>query len=246
MTSRTDTTDNEAGMVVARAAIGHAAAALGPRLVSAYAIGSLAHGGFASAVSDVDVTLLVDRCDAGVAGTVEAAVARTRSQLGPGLADRLSVFYGDWPTFAAPPPTARLGAIDRLDLMEHGVLLHGVDRRVADGAAPTRAELLEATARFVAARPAQPPPSAELVASGPRPLTKTVLFPVRFLHTHATGRAGANEEAAGWYRDAGRPHVALVDAALRWRHDPVPTADAIRLLDEHLPGLYEECRRAFG
>jgi hypothetical protein len=245
MTSASASAEQEAGMAVARAAVAHAVALLGPRLVSAYAIGSLAHGGYSAAVSDVDVTLLVDRCDAGVAEIVAGTVARTQAALGPGLADRLSVFYGDWPTFAAPPPAARMGAIDRLDLMEHGRLLHGVDRRLADGAVPARDELVAETARFLAARPSDVPPSAELVAAGPRPLTKAVLFPVRFMHTHATGRAGSNEDAAGWYRDAGRPHVALVDAALRWRHGAVLAGNAICLLDAHLRGLHEECRRTF-
>jgi hypothetical protein len=80
-----------------------------------YAIGSLAHGGFAPAVSDVDVAVLVDHCDESVPRIVGAIVESTRQGLGQGLADCLSVFYGDWTSFGSPPPAARLGAIDRLD-----------------------------------------------------------------------------------------------------------------------------------
>jgi hypothetical protein len=232
-------------MEVAHAVVEQLAASLGPRLVSAYAIGSLAHGGFSTAVSDVDVAVLVDRCEAGIEVIIEAAIARTRVALTSELADRLSVFYGDWQSFRAPPSTARLGAIDRLDLMEHGRLLHGADRRALDGSLPSPEELVAETARFVADRPAALPSASDLVAAGPRPLTKAVLSPVRFMYTHATGRAGSNEEAVAWYRDQRRSHVALVDAALAWRHEPVLADQAVPLLQEHLCGLHDECRRTF-
>jgi hypothetical protein len=66
------------------------------------------------------------------------------------------------------------------------------------------------------------------------------------MYTHATGRAGSNEEAAAWYRGQRRPHVALVDAALAWRHEPVLAGQAVPLLEAHLRGLHDECRRTFG
>lgn len=219
---------------------------LGDRLDSVYAIGSLAHGGFAPAVSDVDVAVLVDRCDESVGGIVGRIVESTRRQLGPGLADRLSVFYGDWNSFAAPPPTARMGAIDRLDLMDSGVLMAGVDRRASDGVRPTREELVAETAEFLPYWLTQRRDSEELIAAGPRELTKNVLFPVRFLYTHATGRAGGNQEAVDWYRESGRPHAALATAALGWRSGHVDPATAFSLLERHLDGLYAECREVYG
>jgi len=211
-----------------------------------YAIGSLAHGGFAPAVSDVDVAVLVDRCDESVPPIISATVKSSRKQLGPGLADRLSIFYGDWQSFGAPPEAARLGAIDRLDLMEHGLLLQGIDRRAHDAVRPTRDQLVTETVAFLRYWETQRRDPDELIAASARVLTKNVLFPVRFLYTHATGRAGANQDAVNWYRDQGGPHVPLAQAALGWRSGDVEAGAARGLLERHLEGLYVECRQAFG
>jgi hypothetical protein len=236
----------EPGWRVARVACEHVSAALGARLISVYAIGSLAHGGFAPAVSDVDVAVLVDQCDESVPPIISTTVESTRAQLGPGLADRLSIFYGDWRSFGAPPESARFGAIDRLDLMEHGVLMLGIDRRAGDGVRPTREEVAAETADFLPYWLTQRRDLDELVAADARMLTKNVLFPVRFLYTHATGRAGPNQDAVDWYRDQGGPHLPLAEAALGWRSGDVQATAARRLLELHLEGLYAECREAFG
>jgi hypothetical protein len=237
--------DAEPGWRVARVACDEAGRALGPRLISVYVIGSLAHGGFAGAVSDVDVAVLADRCDEGLPALISAVVQSSQDQLGPGLADRLSIFYGDWQSFGAPPAAARLRAIDRLDVMQHGVLMHGVDRRAHDGVRPTDDELVAETAVFLRAWETQRQGPDELIAAGPRVLTKNVLFPVRFLYTHATGRAGANDHAVTWYRGDGGPHAALAEAALGWRSAHVDPGPARELLERHLDGLYAECRHAF-
>jgi hypothetical protein len=238
--------DAAGGWEVARRACKEAKAAFGDRLVSVYAIGSLAHGGFAPAVSDVDVAVLVDRCDDGVPGVVSAIVESTRDGLGGGLADRLSVFYGDWPSFSSPPPALRLGAIDRLDLMDNGVLMWGVDRRATDGSRPAPAELVSETAGFLRDWLTRRRPVQELIAAGPRVLTKNVLFPVRFLYTHATSRAGGNADAVIWYHDQGGPHAELAVAALHWRSGDIDPDAASGLVERHLDGLYAECCQAYG
>ena len=238
--------DAERGWRVARVACQCASAAFGARLISVYAIGSLAHGGFAPAVSDIDIAVLVDHCDESVPPLVASVVASSQEQLGPGLADRQSIFYGDWASFGAPPEAARLGAIDRLDLIEHGVLMQGVDRRADSGVRPTRDELVAQTADFLHHWEDQRPHPDELIAAGARMLTKNVLFPVRFLYTHATGRAGANQAAVTWYREQGGPHAELAQAALDWRSGDVEPVVARALLERHLDGLYAECRQVFG
>lgn len=236
---------DDAGWRVATTAVGELGDRLGARLISAYVIGSLAHGGFAPAVSDIDVAVLVDLCTAEIPALVADATAATRARLGGELAGRLSVFYGDWPTFAAPAPPARLGAIDRLDLMAHGRLVAGVDRRASGGRTPSRVELVAATAAFLADRPPAAADPVVLVDEGPRALTKAVLFPVRFLYTAATGAAGSNRDAARWYCAAARPSAPLVDAALAWRGGSVAREEAIALVAAYLPILQQECRRAF-
>jgi hypothetical protein len=233
--------DTAIGWRVAERACAQAVTTLGDRVVSVYAIGSLAHGGFALAVSDVDVAVLVDRCDQGVPDIVGTIVESTRSELGHGLADRLSIFYGDWTSFSSPPPSARLGAIDRLDLMDNGVLMMGADRRASDGARPTREALVAETAGFLPYWLTQRRAVDDLIDAGPRVLTKNVLFPVRFLYTHATGRAGSNDDAVDWYREVGGPHAALAIAALRWRTGEIDPDAARILLKGHLDGLYADC-----
>jgi hypothetical protein len=237
--------DAAPGLQVAEVAYEQTVGAFGDRLVALYVIGSLAHGGFAPAVSDIDLAALVDHCDASVPPLVASVVEATRGQLGPGLADRLSIFYGDWASFNDPPETARMGAIDRLDLIDHGILMHGVDDRTRYGVRPSREQVIADTAAFLPYWLTQRRSPRELVAAGPRVLTKNVLFPVRFLYTHATGSAGANHHAVNWYDEQGRPHAELATAALEWRTAPLDPVAARALLDEHLDGLYRECEDAY-
>jgi hypothetical protein len=228
-----------AGWAVLREAVERARSALGGRLVAAYAVGSLTHGGFAPDVSDVDGVVIVDRCDAAVAEAVREV------QVSGELGARLSLFWGDWATFGAPPDTARLPPIVRLDLLRFGVPLLG-GSPPPGLAEPAPAELLVESAAFAADRLATVPDAATLVAAGRRPLTKTVLFPVRFLVTACAGLAGSNDEAVAWYVGAGRPHAALAAAALRWRTAPVgDAAEATALVAAHLPGLYAETIEAY-
>jgi hypothetical protein len=161
-----------------------------------------------------------------------------------GLGARLSLFWGDWATFAAPPPSARLPPIVRLDLVRFGVPVVGgaVPPGVGE---PTAGELVGESVAFATQRLAAPPVDpAALVASGARALTKTVLFPVRFLATVEAGLAGSNEEAVAWYVAARRPGAELARAALRWRTDPPEDpAAAAALVAAQLPVLHAEARR---
>jgi len=103
---------NEAGWQVIDAAVEAARRSLGDGLVSAYAIGSLGHGGFSAAASDVDLALLTS--DATGPPDVELIASEVHQALpGSPLAERLSVFHVPWSRFASPPPESRFPAIDR-------------------------------------------------------------------------------------------------------------------------------------
>src|SRR5713101_6456948 len=68
--------------------------ALADRLLAAYALGSLAHGGFSELVSDVDLGLVVsDPLEPGDAERIET-VADAAKAKGTPLSERLSVFWG--------------------------------------------------------------------------------------------------------------------------------------------------------
>src|ERR1700753_2960027 len=111
------------GWEVIDAAVAAAEERLGARLLSAYAIGSLSHGGFAPAVSDVDLALLTGEPVDDMASIVEEVQDEWagRGKLGP----RLSVFHAPWGEFSDPPAGARFPPIDRFDLVRYGILVGG-------------------------------------------------------------------------------------------------------------------------
>lgn len=236
---------DEVGWAVLRAAVAEVREALGARVVGAYALGSLVHGGFAPEVSDVDGLVVVDRMDAAAATAIRRVVADFRAAPPDGvdaaLAERLSLFWGDWATFGAPVEGTRLPPIVRRDLLDHGVSLFG--GAVPDGLPrPAEDELVVETAQFAAKWLAKRgvPEAETLRDASRREVTKMVLFPVRFLATVRAGLAGSNGEAVEWYVGSGGAYAALAAAALRWRTEPI---DDPALLDD-LPALYAEAHAA--
>src|SRR6266849_2270243 len=118
--------DGEKVLLAAAAAF---RAAVGDRLLAAYALGSLAHGGFSPLVSDVDLAVIVDDplrpSDPNTIGAVAEAVTGG----GTALHQRLSVFWGTPATLRGERVGGRFPPLDRLDLLEHGRLLAGQDAR---------------------------------------------------------------------------------------------------------------------
>ena len=255
--------DAEQGEAVLGQALAAYQAAFGPRLIAAYTLGSLAHGGFSPLVSDVDLGLILadpfrikDRLTVRTVGNAVRAG-------GSALHQRLSVFWGTPSALHGRSSRGRFPPLDRLDLIENGRLLAGTD--VREGfARPERDELLVAGAKFalgsLGGAPGLPErlrgwltrggglhedPVAEirtpslLVSRGTRHVTKVVLFPVRFLFTAATGRVGTNALAAEHYlAEVDAPATELVAAALAWRRQPPPGDEAALLLGQQLMPLY--------
>ena len=204
-------------------------AALGPRLLAAYALGSLAHGGFSPLVSDVDLGLVLADPPARSDPDRIAAVADSVKAGGTPLHQRLSVFWATPGIMRGEAAGGRFPPLDRLDLVENGRLLAGTDVRPGLGpaAAPSSDELLVAGADFavdflgpgheaeglgsgtISVLGSLAPVGGavlhelhhpeELLGQGMRHTTKIVLFPVRFLYTAATGRVGTNEAAVAHY-----------------------------------------------
>lgn len=217
------------GETVLAEAVAAYQAALGSRLVAAYALGSLAHGGFSPLVSDVDLGLvLADPPEPGDPDRI-AAVAEAVKAGGSALHQRLSVFWATPGILRGERAGGRFPPLDRLDLVENGRLLAGTDVRPGLGSAavPSGDELLVAGADFAVdflgpGHEADGPASGtisvlgslapvggavlhelhhpdELLGQGVRHTTKIVLFPVRFLYTAATGGIGTNEAAVARY-----------------------------------------------
>jgi hypothetical protein len=239
--------------------------ALGDRLLGAYALGSLAHGGFSELVSDVDLGLIVaDPLEPDDASTIQT-VADAEKAKGSALQSRLSVFWGTPSTLRGEQTGGRFPALDRLDLLESGRLLAGSDEARHSLPRPSSRELIVTGAEFAldylagvrspasvgsvglgsmrlaGAGAVEELRSPELlVGRGVRRVTKLVLFPVRFLYTAATGRVGTNDAAVAHYLDSGEaPSTELVAAARAWRTgSQFEHGRAVELLGQQIVPLY--------
>jgi predicted nucleotidyltransferase len=237
--------------------------ALGEMLIAAYALGSLAHGGFSPLVSDIDLGLIVrDPAAPEDAERIQAIAEREKAKGSP-LHERISVFWGTPSTLRGESDGGRFPPLDRLDLIESGRPLFGSDKARAGLPRPSADELLTTGAQFAleylagirapvapqelrSMRPAGDDAIEEilhpdvLLARGVRRVTKLVLFPVRFLYTAASGEVGTNDAAVARYlKDERAPSKALVAAALGWRTTgPTDEEAAGELLRRHIVALY--------
>ena len=237
--------------------------ALGERLIAAYALGSLAHGGFSPLVSDIDLGLIVsDPVRLEDAETIQAIADREKAKGSP-LHKRISVFWGTPSTLRGESAGGRFPPLDRLDLIESGRPLFGSDEARASLPRPRADELLITGAQFAleylagiradlapdnelgSMRPAGGDALEEilnpklLVARGVRRVTKLVLFPVRFLYTAGSGQVGTNDAAVAQYLNGQAPSKPLVAAALEWRTAaPSNEEAAAELLRRHMVPLY--------
>jgi hypothetical protein len=239
----TQPADSASGEDVLRDVVRIASDSLGQRLIAAYAMGSLAHGGFSPSVSDVDVGLiLTDPIQESDADALVGVAENVRS-IGSPLHERVSVFWGTTASFAGRATGGRFPPLDRLCLLEHGRLLKGNDVR-SGLTPPNQTELLIAGARFalelladdVVACARQPD---RMVEGGVRWTTKLVLFPPRFLFTAETAREGTNEAAVQYYSGLSEaPGTALVRAAFDWRTNPPSPEHALAMLTDDFVPLY--------
>ena len=116
------------------------------RLVASYALGSLAHGGF-SAVSDVDLGLVLNDPLLPADGDCVARLTAHIKSSGKPFADRLSVFWGSLQSLRGTSTGGRFPPLDRLDLQRYGRLLSGRDVR-STLSPPTQEELVVAGAEL--------------------------------------------------------------------------------------------------
>jgi predicted nucleotidyltransferase len=239
------TGDEEAGERILAVATDAAREVLGARLSAVFALGSLAHGGFAPLASDIDLAVILDDLPDDVAGQIAEVRRIATERADDPLAERLSVFWSDWDGVrGGASGRSRLAEVDRLDLLEDGRLLYGADQR-ASAVRPDKTTVLVETARFAVVKfddayLASLRRPADLLAAGPRAASKAALFPIRLLYTLQAGRVGQNDAAVAWYEQHGE-HPALARAAIGWRQDGIADqAAAVAVLKEHLIGVYDE------
>jgi hypothetical protein len=218
------------------------------RLLAAYALGSLAHGGFRPLVSDIDIGfVLADPLLPEDADAVKKLVSTIKAGDKP-FADRLSIFWGSVATLSGALAGGRFPPLDRLDLMKFGRLVRGREVR-RELTPPTLEELVIVGAEFALWRLARDDVTAKLkdpgalAQSDAKTLTKLILYPVRFMYTARTGEVGRNEAAVEHF--VGNKESASSDLArfaLDWR-SVIPThsdKNAIEAIAAGVLPLYDE------
>ena len=234
------------GKKVLTAALDRAKDTRGERLIAAYALGSLAHGGFSIHVSDVDLGLILDDpiVDQDTEEMADLSAAIKASEIP--LATRLSVFWGSISTLSGQASGGRFPPLDRLDLIKYGRLLAGPDIR-EQLPSPSVRDLVVVGAEFALRVLSKPEVIAELknpeilAASDLIPLTKHVLFPVRFFFTAGTGEVGMNDSAVKYFiSETTGPAAQLAQKTLEWRYAPPEPGDpaTLKVLEDGLIPLY--------
>ena len=224
-----------------------ARAVLDGEIEAMFVLGSLAHGGFAPLVSDVDVAIVLGATAPGTAERMARVQTLVVEEGSSPLSERLSVFWADWHAVrTGDGGHSRLGPVDRLDLLDSGRLLLGSDLR-EPSVRPSHEELVVMSAdhilnKFTDAYLERLRDTRALLEGGPRAVTKAILFPVRFMYTLSTGRIGLNDNSAHWYAAEGLPGGALALKALEWRNDGIDDAElAGQMLDAELDAIHDEC-----
>jgi hypothetical protein len=219
----------------------------GAEIEALYALGSLAHGGFAPLVSDVDVAIVIGSTGPDTANRIASVRNLVVEKASNPLSERVSVFWADWHAVrTGRGDHFRLGPVDRLDLLDSGRLLLGSDLR-GPSVRPSQKDLVLMSAdliltKFTEGYFEQLRDTEAFVAGGPRAVTKAILFPVRLMYTLRTGRIGLNDGSARWYAAEGLPGSALALKALEWRNDGIGDVEfAVQLVDADLASLHAEC-----
>lgn len=224
-----------------------AKAVLGAEIEAIFTLGSLAHGGFSALVSDVDAAIILRSTGPDTPALIARVQKLVIEKSSSSLSERLSLFWADWHAVrTGEGEHKRLGPIDRLDLLDSGRLLCGSDLR-EPSARPSHEQLIAMSTdhmldKFTDAYLQWMRCTQALLSSGPRAVTKVILFPVRFMYTLNTGRIGLNADSARWYAATGRPGSALALKALVWRSDGIGDGElAQQLLDTELLAIHAEC-----
>lgn len=213
---------------------------LGPELLGAYLIGSLAHAGFSRRYSDVDIALVT------VAGLSQQTLELLRSEavaLSGEWGPKVSVFWADR-RFSL----GRFPPLDRIDYLDHGVA--AVERERVRPPRPTLDELRD----YLRGEPfagwsdrARTFAAAERLDPKDRKVyLRTLLYPARFCYSWITGRMGSNDVAVSFlseHHPAGLD-VGLIGQALQCRRaatDP----DTLFPARTALPSQIDACTALF-
>ena len=188
-------------------------AQLGERLIGAYLIGSLAHGGFSRRYSDIDVGLITESAlDTATLTTLRGLAAECDAT----LSQKLSVFWADRGfTVGRFPP------LDLIDYLDRAVVLTERERVL-----PVRPTLEEIHA-YLSGAPftswtenAHRFAGMSTLAPGDHKLfIRTLLYPARLVYSWSTGLMSSNDDAVAFTRKHPPPRMNtdILTRALKYR-----------------------------
>jgi predicted nucleotidyltransferase len=207
---------------------------LGSSLVEAYRIGSLAHGGFSEIYSDLDVGLILS-CPSPPTD-MDRMIAAAKG-LDDNYGRKLSVFWGN-PEFS----WGRLPALDRLDLLDHGVpLLH---KRRADFRRPSKDEIRQQLSQTIESswKPKIDELSQlkKLEPKDRKPYIRAILYPARLIFSWDNFAVDSNDRAVAYLRGVRPTGLELVpiEMALACRQDKC-SAEEVFAFNADLNGQFD-------
>lgn len=188
---------------------------LGASLTDVYKLGSLAHGGFSQIYSDIDIGLLLSSTNP--PEEMDRMISEAK-QMEPQMGKRLSVFWAnpvyDW---------GRLPVLDRIDLLDHGVLL--LTNNKANFKRPDKADihraLLKSVERSWKPRANELSRLAELEPKNYKPYVRSLLYPARLIYSWDCLQITSNDKAVEYLREIKPPGLDLhpIELALECRYD---------------------------
>ena len=203
----------------------HFRSQLGSSLVEVYKIGSLAHGGFSQIYSDIDVGLILS-CPM-PPDDMDRLIAEAKALDGE-YGKKLSVFWGNpecsW---------GRLPALDRLDLLDHGVPL--LNHCKADFQRPGKDEIRRQLSQTIDG--SWKPKIQELnqlkklEPNDHKPYIRAVLYPARLIYSWDNLTMDSNDRAVEYLRNVRPPGLDLlpIEKALACRQGECPAEDVFAL-----------------
>lgn len=195
--------------------------------VSVYIMGSLARGGFSEIASDIDLGIILKGPLDGAGAKIKDILSAAHKNF-PSVKNNISVFWGSIESLNGVIEAGRYPPFDRLDLIDHALLLSGQDVRKML-ARPTRKELEIASSTFSLSYLASQERIEEfhnchcIADKGVVYTTKTILFPARFIYLERTGEIAGNEQSSLYYENNFKgPDAELVKYGYHWRLNSLP------------------------
>jgi hypothetical protein len=209
-------------------------------------MGSLARGGFSENASDIDIGIILDdplqMSDEQYIKQIQSNAVKKHST----VENTVSIFWGSIASINGLNDGGRYPPFDRLDLIDHALLLIGEDVR-AELQKPSKKELEIAGAEFALEHLGSKKAIEEFfnyetfIQKGSVQVSKTVLFPARFIYLEKTGEIAGNDVSYQYYIDHfSGPDADLVKYGYQWRFDSFPddVSQVYELLHKALGKLY--------